>query len=159
MASDNLTAFERLEIGLRFAVPILKDLERLLGEEAVRGALAERLAERVAAAGAGVEPAADLADHLAGLGRGFEYFAAGEILDYEVIASDAKGFDVDMHACGYARLMSELDARELGSILICGEDDVWAASVGLRLERSQTQMRDARPCDFRFRAAGEGVTE
>ena len=153
MSTESLTAYERLEIALRYAVPILKDLEGILGEDVLRGALETRRQQRIEAARANAVPVSDLEGHREGLARGFEAFAAGDILDYDVIASDAASFDVDVKACGYARLMTELDARELGSILVCGEDDVWAAGTGLRLERTQTHMRDGRPCDFRFRPA------
>ena len=151
MSESPLTAFERIEIQMRYVVPLLRDLQAELGEDVILDALRARLARRVEQAGQGVEARDDLTDQADGLDAGFAMFAKGDVLDYEVIARDGGHYDADVHACGYARLMAELEATDIGSLLICGEDDVWAASVGVHLTRTQTRMQGGTHCDFRFR--------
>ncbi len=151
MTERDLSMYERLEIAMRYAVPLLRDLQAELGEDVVLDALRARLERRIEAAAAEASPPPDLADHHDRMVSGFAMFAVGDVLDYEVIASDAQRVDVDVHACGYARLMAELDATDLGHLLICSEDDVGAARSGMELVRTQTRMQGGSHCDFRFR--------
>lgn len=48
-------------------------------------------------------------------------------------------------------MMGDLDARDIGHLLICNLDYPIAVRAGTDLARSQTQMQGASCCDFRYR--------
>lgn len=80
-------------------------------------------------------------------------YAAGGAPDYEIIASSATQFDMDVHRCGYAELMDELGGRSFGHLLVCRGDFAAAKRIGMALTRTQTRMQGADFCDFRYRPA------
>ena len=153
MGETSLTAFERIEVQMRYVVPLLRGLQQELGEAAVSDALRAVLDRRVAAARARAKPKVAIAPIAEPLADGFLSFAEGEVLDYELIATDRDELAIDVSDCGYARLMNELDATDLGHLLLCSEDEVLAAVAGVELVRTGTRMQGASRCDFRFRPA------
>ena len=146
MDPSELTNLERMRIQMEYAVPLVRDLQRLLGEEAVNEALARRV-ELLAAEQAQPGSKADFGRMEAGM----ELFARGGALDYDVIASDSDRFDVNITRCDYMRMMEDLGARDVGHLLICNLDYPMAARTGMELTRTQTQMQGASFCDFRYR--------
>ncbi len=139
------TFFEKRRIQMEYVVPLIKDLREVLGQETVLEALEEVSKLRM-----------DRAQKLQSIDFNqmdtmVEFYAAGDALKYEVIASSADQFDVDVHFCRYAEMMEELGGREFGHLLICNGDFVSAKEMGLELSRSKTVMQGASMCDFRYR--------
>ena len=153
MPSADLTAYERISIQMELVVPLLRGLQEELGSEAVLDALQRRLDKRIAAAEKRAHTDLPAEQRLQATAEGFEYFGAGDILEYETVPSGADELSIDVTACGYARLMESLDATDLGHLLICREDHVLVAASGVELRRTRTCMQDDSHCDFRFRAA------
>jgi hypothetical protein len=149
MSDRTLTAYERLEIQMEAIVPLVRDLQEILGAEVVSRALEERLRRGQEAANAAPKREADFAR----VRRGMEHFAEGGALEYQVLDQSADGIDMDVTSCGYARLMERLGARDLGPALVCGRDFAGATRIGARLERTQTCMEGASHCDFRYKRA------
>jgi hypothetical protein len=58
----------------------------------------------------------------------------------------------DVTRCGYADLYGRLGMRDLGYCLSCSRDEPFARGFNprLALARTQTIMRGAATCDFRF---------
>ena len=144
-----ISAGEKLQIQLKFALPLLKDLQDILGEEVVLHALKERLNRRIAKAsrnskGPGVPDAN-------ALNQGFRNFGSGGNLAFELIATDAEEVAIDVRHCQHAQVSKELDATEIGALLACGEDYVMMAAAGIELDRQQTIMTGGKRCNFRFR--------
>lgn len=139
-----LTNFERVKIQMEYVVPLIKDLQEMLGEDVVNAALAERLTRNLDAVDS--SKTADFGR----MAEGAEFFAAGGALDYEVIASDSDHFDMDVHHCRYAEMMDELGGRDFGHLLVCGGDFAAAKRIGMTLTRTQTRMQGAGHCDFRY---------
>ena len=155
MSAAEVTPFERVSIQMEYVVPLVRDLQVILGEEVVNEALAERIRRRLAAATA---PAAPEVDGTA-LEAGFAAFGRGDALDYEVRAADPERFDVDVSRCRYAERMAELGARDIGHLLVCNLDFPMAADLGLELVRTGTRMQGAPCCDFRFRKRSAGASD
>ncbi len=147
-----LTAYERTAIQMEAVVPLVRDLQEILGKEVVQAALEERLRrhERAAEGAPAREP------DFARVERGMARFAEGGALEYRVLGQRADGIDMDVTSCQYARLMERLGARDLGPALLCGPDFAGAIRIGARLERTQTCMQGASHCDFRYRRATRG---
>lgn len=57
MSAAELTLYERIAIQMEHAVPLIRDLERILGEQAVKAALEERLRRQVEDARKAAAPA------------------------------------------------------------------------------------------------------
>ena len=145
MGADDLTFYERLRIQMEYVVPLVRDLQRQLGEEAVNEALASRLeqqVERRAAPGSKAD--------FSRMRAGTEMFAAGGALELRAVSESDDHFSMDVVDCAYTRMMDELDARDLGPMLICNLDYPDAARMGMQLERTQTRMQGASHCDFRY---------
>lgn len=146
MNDTPLTNLERMRIQMEYAVPLVRDLQRLLGTEVVNEALArrsEQATQELAAPGTKAD--------FSRMEAGTAHFAAGGALSYDIIESDDNRFDLDVTACGYAQMMDDLEARDIGHLLICNQDFPAAARLGMDLERSQTRMQGASHCDFRYR--------
>ena len=140
------TAYERLEIQMEAIVPLVRDLQEILGAEVVLGALEERLRRQQEAA----EKARKREPDFDRVRTAMAHFAEGEALEYRVLEQRADGIDIDVTSCAYARLMERLGARDLGPSLICGPDIPNATRIGATLVRTQTCMEGASHCDFRF---------
>jgi predicted ArsR family transcriptional regulator len=147
MAIDELTSLERRQVEMEYVVPLVRDLQAILGEKVVNDALAERTRRNVEAARQAPAPDIDLSD----LAAGMDHYAAGDALEYEVLAAERDRFDLDVTRCEYATLMERLGARDIGHLLICNMDYKMAAELGTELTRTGTCMQGADRCDFRFR--------
>jgi predicted ArsR family transcriptional regulator len=147
MSADDLTIHERVSIHMEYAVPLIRALQRILGEDVVNDALEERMRQDVAASREGPSVDADIGAFEAGI----EQYAAGDALEYEVLASDDEHFDIDVTRCGYKDTMERMDALDIGHLLICNLDFAMAERAGLELTRTQTCMQGAAHCDFRYR--------
>ena len=138
-----MTNLERRRIQMEYAVPLIRDLQRILGTDIVNDALARRSESSTSARGSKAD--------FSRMQAATENFSEGGALDYEVIASDTDSFDMNVTRCGYAQMMEELEARDIGHLLLCNLDFPAAEKVGMELKRSQTQMQGAPLCDFRYR--------
>ncbi len=148
MSTSELSAGERLQIQMAYAVPLLKRLQDIIGRDVVLGALREdtrRRTEKAAAKAGGPRPV----DKEMTV-KGFEMFGGNGLLDYNLIATDGDDMRIDVHRCAHAELIKELGGEEIGAILLCGEDHVMAARAGNRLERPPTIMQGANSCQFRY---------
>lgn len=146
---SDLTYFERRKIQMEYAVPLIKDLQEILGTEVVLEALAKRNALMEERVESQAEP------DFSRMAEGTKVFAAGDALKYEVISSTSNTFDMNVHQCQYAEMMEELGGREFGHLLVCNGDFAAAKRIGMKLERSQTRMQGADFCDFRYRPRDE----
>jgi predicted ArsR family transcriptional regulator len=151
MTASELTAYERVEIQMSMVVPLLRDLQAILGEDVVLDALAERHRRRVDAARSRARRDVPFEKRIRRIERDFASFAEGDTLEYASLRTSDGGLAIDVSACRFAELMAGLDARDLGSLLLCGEDEAVVAGAGTCLKRSQTRMQGASHCDFRFR--------
>ena len=142
-----LTNFERVKIQMEYVVPLIKDLQALLGEDTINDALKRRARESEVSIDSGKQP------DFSRMTDGAKMFAEGGALDYDIIASGDDHFDMDVKRCQYAEMMDELGGREFGHLLVCNRDFAAAKRIGMTLTRTQTIMRGADYCDFRYRPA------
>ncbi len=152
MSKDDLPFIDRISIQMEYAVPLIRDLQQILGEEQVNAALAERIERQREAA---KREAEGQTPDLSNLSAAFDMYGEGGGYDgYEVLENDGERYDVNVRGCGYAKMMERLGARDIGPLLICNLDYVAADRGGVELTRTQTCMQGAEYCDFRFRKAG-----
>ena len=146
-----LTPVQAIEVQMAFVVPLLRDLQEILGEQAVIEALEERNRRRLEATR--LTSRGNLRVKDAQILRDFEYPAQGGALEYIARAIDEDTAEVDVSYCRMAELMQDMDAAELGYLLLCSGDYAAAARAGLQLDRPQTRMQGADHCAFRFSSA------
>ena len=150
MAIEDLTIHERLTVQMEYVVPLVRDLQAILGEDVVNRALEERIRRDVEKAKG--EPAPDI--DLRAMASGTEVYAAGDVLGYEVLEASEDRFEMDVTRCGYKEMMERLGARDIGHLLICNLDFPMALRTGTELTRTQTCMQGGSHCDFRYRKRG-----
>ena len=83
MPEPKLTAFERLKIQMEYAVPLVRRLQEILGEDVVNEALAERNRRDLQEAIDNLPPGQERDCTRAR--RGIEYFARGGVLDVDYL--------------------------------------------------------------------------
>ncbi|MEK9769810.1 MAG: L-2-amino-thiazoline-4-carboxylic acid hydrolase [Betaproteobacteria bacterium] len=142
---SELTYFERRKIQMEYAVPLIRDLQAILGEETILNALQERTRRQIESTPDGEKP------DFSRMAEGTKVFAAGDALEYKVIAVDDAAFDMNVYQCLYAEMMESLGGRDIGHHLVCNGDFAAAKRIGMRLDRTQTRMQGANYCDFRYR--------
>jgi hypothetical protein len=147
MSTADLTIHERINIHMEYAVPLVRSLQRILGEDVVNDALVERTRQDVDAARQ--RPTAEV--DMGAFAAGIEQYATGDALEYKVLASDDEHFDIDVTRCAYKETMERMDALDIGHLLVCNLDFAIAERAGIELTRSQTCMQGASHCDFRYR--------
>ncbi len=144
-ATPELTTFEKMKIQMEFAVPLLRDLQEVMGKEAVLDALQKRTEMHVQRAKSQAPGTMDK------MIQELSVFSEGEnVLEMEPKAATDEVFEFDVNRCSYKNMMEELGALDLGSLLICSLDYTIAAANGVQLDRSETIMTGAKRCDFRF---------
>ena len=83
---------------------------------------------------------------------------AEDALEVDVLEQTNSRFNFNVTRCRYAEMYRDMGISELGSVLSCGRDGNFCAGFNprLKLDRSQTIMRGAGCCDFRYSLVEEG---
>jgi len=143
---------ERVKLQAQVLVPLVKALQAELGTERANALVRRALGDLYRQLGETwwrAQGARDLGQKMA---SAFAGFAAGNALDYDVIAQAPDGFEVNVTGCRYAQFYQELGVPELGFLLVCSSDFAMAEGfdAGVQLTRTQTIMQGASHCDFRY---------
>ena len=149
--APRLTDFERARIEVEALIPIIRAFENELGVERAHEIVARARAETtkvdVERALKGKRPT-KMPFSEKGLAKNA---GAGGALEFEILREDEEAFDFNVSRCRYKEMMEELDALDLGVLLLCDGDFPAAEAWGLDLQRTQTCMEGASQCDFRYR--------
>jgi len=148
---DRLTRLEKRAIEALAVAPIIRAISKRIGREAALALLTEVNREeafdrgRATAAERGRNGIAELADDVAGWGRGGPWEMA-------VLERTSKTFFFDVTRCPYHEKYRELGLEDLGVGLSCCRDEPFARGLNprLRLVRTKTLMEGAERCDFRY---------
>ena len=144
----------RRKIEAAIIAPIYDEMRKAIGEEKARDIL--RRAIRRAAIDAGAEMAARAAG-----GADLESFKAilplwtkDDALTIEVIADRPGVLDFNVTRCRYAETYRAMGLGAIGDILCCNRDGAFCEGYDprIKLTRTQTIMKGASHCDFRYRA-------
>lgn len=144
---------EQIKIQAQVLVPLVKALQKELGEERAKAIVRKALGDLYRKYGekwSRAQGARNLGETGA---AAFEMFAAGDALEYEVLKKTPDAFEVNVTQCRYAQFYSKIGAPELGFLLTCSADFAYAEGFGAdtTLTRTQTIMQGASHCDFRYR--------
>ncbi len=82
----------------------------------------------------------------------------GTAVDFEMLKQEPDTVEFNITGCRYADFFRQLGEPELGALLLCEMDVHMAEVVGgpeVELTRTQTIMKGAKYCDFRYRLKTE----
>jgi hypothetical protein len=85
----------------------------------------------------------------------------GSAVDVELLKQEPEALEFNITGCRYADFFRHLGEPELGAVLLC-ESDIDVEAVGspeVKLTRTQTIMKGAKYCDFRYRLKAGGKAE
>jgi hypothetical protein len=159
-ADEELGILARRKIEAAIVAPIYDELRQAIGEEMARDIL--RRAIRRAAIDAGTEFAsraeggADL-ESFKGI---LPLWTKDDALTIEIIDDKPGVFDFNVKRCRYAETYRAMGLGDIGDILSCNRDGAFCEGYDprIKLTRTQTIMRGARHCDFRYRSNSKPET-
>lgn len=84
-----------------------------------------------------------------------------DALRIEMIEASAEKLAFNVLRCRYAEMYQEMDLGRIGHLLSCNRDGDFCAGYNpkMKLTRTQTIMRGASHCDFRYRMEPESGSE
>ena len=147
----DIPLIEQVKIQAQVLVPLVKALQAL-GEERANAIVRKALGDLYRKYGEKwwrKQGARDLGEKMA---SAWDWFAAGDSLDYEVIKQTPDAFEINVTECRYAKFYKEIGAPELGFLLTCAGDFTFAEGFGadVQVTRTQTIMQGASHCDFQY---------
>jgi predicted hydrocarbon binding protein len=158
--NKDVSLLQEVKMQAQVLVPILKALRAELGKEKadalVGNALrdwARSVYQRLGADTEGSPREIFEKLTLAGMGR------IGGDIDIDWLEQGPEKMEFNITGCRYADFFRELGEPELGAVLICESDHHLAdlAQGEVEFERTQTIMKGAKYCDFRYKIKNSGA--
>ena len=154
MVNPEISVFDKLKIQAQVLVPLLLAFLAELGEERanqiIRSTLREWSNQLFHDIGARLEGSPK--QKWAALSAAITH-KTYEYVDLDVLRQDKEAIEVNITRCRLAEFFKQLGEPELGALLAC-EVDFDMVTVGnpeVELSRTQTIMKGASHCDFRYR--------
>lgn len=152
--NESISLLDQAKIQAQVLVPVLRALRAELGEERANRLVTDALRDwsremfhRIGATKPGSPKDRWAAMNAEAMPR------IGSDVDFELLKQDREAFEFNVTGCRYADFFRQLGEPDLGAVLLC-EGDFHMVEVGqpeVELERTQTIMKGARYCDFRYR--------
>ncbi len=154
---DDMPILERRRIEAQLLRHVYDEACRRLGEAEARALIGASVSNaaiehgRAFAEALGREPTFD--DFRAIL----PLWIAGDALEIDLVAADAERFEFDVTRCRYAEMYREMGLGGIGDLLSCNRDGEFCTGYNpaMKLTRTQTIMKGASHCDFRYRMEDE----
>ena len=150
----------RREVEARILKPVVEALGAEFGRERVLAILRDTIIRLAQTQGE------ELAQMMGGDGSehfmdSLAYWTKDNALEIEVLEQDESRLSFNVNRCRYAELYRALGAAEMGATLSCNRDFALIDGFNPRasLKRTQTIMKGASHCDFRYRFGRSGTAE
>jgi|SRR5581483_8542369 len=149
----DVSIIQQVKIQARVLVPLVKALQRELGEERANALVRKALGAIYRRYGEDFWQAKDEKNLGEAMRSELATYARDDALEYRVIEQSREKFAFDVTACRYAEFYKELGEPELGFLLVCSADFDMAEGFGpdIGFTRTQTIMQGATHCDFRYK--------
>jgi hypothetical protein len=154
VTNPGISILDEVKIQAQVLVPVLKTLRLELGEERANKLVTTALRDwsremylRIGALTPGSPKEKWTAMSVAAMPR------IGADIDVEILRQDADANEFNVTGCRYADFFRALGEPELGAVLLCEADNhvVEVGSPEVEMTRTQTIMKGAKYCDFRYR--------
>ena len=151
---DKISLLELVKIQAQVLVPVVRALRQELGAERANQIVADALR------GWSREIYRKIGEEMQG--RPAEKFESmmsagtpkiGSDVDFDPLRQTSELYDFNITGCRYADFFRQLGEPELGALLLCEMDLHVIEQIGgpeVKLERTQTIMKGASYCDFRY---------
>ena len=155
VTNANISLLEEVKLQAEVLVPVLKAFRAELGEERANQLVSATLRDWAR------KLFQKIGSQLPGSPR--EKWAAlnatlipriGNAVDFEMLKQEPDAVEFNITGCRYADFFKQLGEPELGALLLCEMDAHMAEVVGgpeVEMTRTQTIMKGAKYCDFRYR--------
>jgi len=155
--SVDVSIIQQAKIQAQVLVPLVKALQAELGEERANALVRRALGGLYRRYGEEFWRTKSEKSLGKVMASAFATYAREDALDYTVIEQSQDAFEIDVTGCRYAEFYKELGEPELGFLLVCTADFTTAEGFGedIKLTRTQTNMRGASHCDFRYKRLKE----
>lgn len=156
LVNPDIPLLDKVRIQAQVLVPVMRALRAELGRHKADAIVSEALRgwsrEIFAAAARGIEgpPGRKFARMDKALAE-----ATLQEVSVDMHRRDREAVEFDITSCRFADFFREIGEPELGALLVCQTDIEIAAAGGddVRFERSQTIMKGAPSCTFRYKFA------
>ena len=144
---------KRREIEARVIKPIFEEMVKQFGKEAALSILKNAIKRDAVAQGSAAASTNPGDNDISEFVKLYELWTAEDALEMDVLKITDTSFEFNITGCQYAKMYKKLRIPELGSVLSCGRDQHFCGGFNpkLTLRRSQTIMKGANFCDFRYR--------
>ena len=152
---DDMSILRRREIEASIIKPIYREMVEAFGEKTARMLLSRAIERDAVAQGENCAEKQAGENNITGFIELFKMWTADDALTIDVLEQADHRLDFNVTRCRYSDMYRRMESSEIGSILSCGRDGHFCKGYNahLSLERSQTIMRGASYCDFRYRLA------
>ena len=158
--NNDMPILRRREIEARVIKPIYEEMVEAFGEKAAHGVLSRAIKGDAIAHGKNCAESQVGDNDIASFAGLFKLWTAEDALTIDILEKTEQSFDFNVTRCRYAEMYRDMGISELGSVLSCDRDGNFCKGYNprLTLERTQTIMRGASCCDFRYRLVDEDAT-
>ena len=150
--NPEIPIIKRREIEARVIKPIFEEMVTKLGREAAISILESAIRRDAIAHGKSSGSSNMEQNDMSAFVKLYELWTAEDALEIDVIEQTDQSFKFNVTGCLYAKMYRNMGISDLGSVLSCGRDKHFCGGFNpnLQLERTQTIMRGADFCDFRY---------
>ena len=137
---------DAVKIQARIVIPIVRALEREIGKERAHAIVGEAIAGAYATWQEARNPEHNTHPREGNVGQTFP-------VETDVVDDTDTAFALNMTRCQFAEYFRQIGEPEIGALMTCGVDALTQATLRPDWEftRTQTLMRGASHCDFRWR--------
>jgi len=150
---ETLPIIELRRIEANIVKPIFDEMVKAIGEEKAREILGNAIVRDAVEHGKRLGEREAGARDLAAFAALLPQWTKDDALEIEVLEQSPTRFDFNVTRCRYSEMYREMGLGEIGDLLSCGRDGSFCAGYNpdIRFTRTQTRMRGASHCDFRYR--------
>ena len=159
-ADDEIGILARRKIEAAIIAPIYDEMRQRLGETQARDILHKAIRRAAIDAGQEFASRADGEVNLESFKAILPLWSKDDALAIEVIDDKPGVFEFNVRRCRYAETYRAMGLSEIGDILSCNRDGAFCEGYDprIKLTRTQTIMKGASHCDFRYRSSPEPQT-
>jgi hypothetical protein len=153
MAKTDLPILEQRRIEASIIKPIYDEMVEQLGKEQATDILGKAVIKDAIAQGQAYAETQEQPTTLASFHALLPQWTAGGALEIEMVEEGEEKMAYNVTRCRYSEMYKAMGMGDIGHLLSCNRDGSFCTGYNpnIKLERSQTIMKGASHCDFRFR--------
>lgn len=138
--------------------PIYEEMVRELGRAKAREILGRAITQNAIEQGQVLAEQGSGANDIAGFAALLPNWQKEDALSIDVLEQSEDRFHFNVTRCRYAEMYRDMGLAEIGDLLSCNRDGAFCEGYNpdIKMDRSQTIMKGASHCDFRYRLEPDG---